>query len=72
MEVKKRIKCDVILGQEIIHTFAMFISKNMDYQNLKERESVITSTNYISLPFFLPVPLLLAFTHLCQAVRLIG
>jgi len=28
--VEKRIKCDVILGQEIIHTFAMFISKNMD------------------------------------------
>jgi hypothetical protein len=26
----------VILGQEIIHTFAMFISKNMDNQNLSD------------------------------------
>ncbi|ARI79316.1 transposase [Microcystis aeruginosa PCC 9432] len=28
----------MILGQEIIHTFAMFISKNMDYQNLSDEQ----------------------------------
>jgi len=28
----------VILGQEIIYTFAMFISKNMDYQNLSDEQ----------------------------------
>jgi len=28
----------VILGQEIIYTFAMFISKNMDDQNLSDEQ----------------------------------
>jgi len=28
----------VILGQEIIYTFAMFISKNMDDQNLSAEQ----------------------------------
>ena len=34
MEVEKRIK----LGQEIIYTFTMFISKNMDDQNLSDKQ----------------------------------
>jgi hypothetical protein len=28
----------VILGQEIIYTFAMFISKSMDYQHLSDEQ----------------------------------
>ena len=28
----------MILGQEIIYTFAMFISKSMDYQNLSDEQ----------------------------------
>jgi hypothetical protein len=42
----------VILGQEIIYTFAMFISKSMDYQNLPDEQFKKTDAFTIGkLPF---------------------
>ena len=42
----------MILGQEIIYTFAMFISKSMDYQNLPDEQFKKTDAFTIGkLPF---------------------